>query len=309
MEKRYLIPNTDLSIYPIGFGTVDAGGLWSDEHAHMLMDAYVENGGNLIDTARVYTQGKSEGVVGDWMAKRGNRKELVVITKGGHPPMSDLTQSRMKKADMQSDLETSLRELKTDYIDMYFYHRDDLSQPVGDLIEVMEDFVKQGKIRYYGCSNWTTERMKQADEYAKAHSCRSFMANQMLYNIAAKDMKPFPDKTMVAMDSAMLAYHKQNPANLVMPYFGVCSGFFHIAAEKGLAAVENSPYYTPANLELVKKVEALRKKYNASISQIVLGFFFQQDFMAVPLYGSKDREQLLDAMGTLDIKFNKKDFE
>lgn len=309
MEKRFLVPNTDLSIYPIGFGTVDAGSNWSDAHAHALMDAYVENGGNLIDTARVYSQGKSEGVVGDWMASRKNRKDIVVITKGGHPPMSDLTQSRMSKADMQADIETSLRELKTDYIDVYFYHRDDTAQPAGALVEVMEEFVKQGKIRYYGCSNWTTQRMQEADEYAKAHGCRSFMANQMLFNIAARHMKPFPDKTMVAMDETMKAYHRQNPGNLVMPYFGVCSGFFHIAAEKGLQAVENSPYYTPENVKLIQKVETLREKYNASISQIVLGFFFQQDFMAVPLYGSKDREQLLDAMGTLDIAFDRKDFE
>ena len=81
--------------------------------------------------------------------------------------MDTMNISRMSKEDMEYDLNLSLKALRIDYIDIYFYHRDDLSQPVSDLIEVMEYFVKQGKIRYYGCSNWTTERMIEADNYCK----------------------------------------------------------------------------------------------------------------------------------------------
>lgn len=308
MRNRIQIPNTELSLYPVGFGTVDAGSVWSDEHAYQLLDAYVAQGGNLIDTARVYSEGRSESVIGRWLKNRGKRDDLVIITKGGHPPMSDLHQSRMKKADMEQDLATSLRELCTDYIDIYFYHRDDLSQPVSDLIDVMEGFVKEGKIRYYGCSNWTTARMKEADAYARSKGYRGFVCNQALFNIASKYMKPFTDDTMVAVDEEMQAYHQQNPGNLLMPYFGVCSGFFHIAAEKGLDAVKNSPYYTEENVVIQGKIMRLQKKYNASISQIVLGFFYQQPFQAIPLYGSKDVEQLMDAIGTLKIAFDKQDF-
>lgn len=308
MEKRIQIPQTELSVYPIGFGTVDAGSVWPNDHAFRLMDTYLAAGGNMIDTARVYSKGDSEGVVGQWFEKSGKRKEVVLITKGGHPPMGDLHQSRMKKTDMVSDLETSLRELRTDYIDIYFYHRDDLSQPVCDLIDVMEGFVKEGKIRYYGASNWTTDRLQQADAYARSKGYRGFTANQALLNIASKHMKPFADDTMVTVDAEMQQYHKNNPGNLLMPYFGVCSGFFHIAAASGLDAVKQSPYYTEKNLEIQKKVTELQKKYNASVSQIVLGFFYQQAFCTAPLYGSKDEQQLLDAMGTLNIAFDPKDF-
>ena len=88
---------------------------------------------------------------------RGRRDDLVIMTKGGHPKMDTMNISRMSKEDMEYDLNLSLKALGIDCIDIYFYHRDDLSQPVSDLIGVMESFVKQGKIRYYGCSNWTTE--------------------------------------------------------------------------------------------------------------------------------------------------------
>ena len=307
MNKRITIKDTDLSICPIGFGTVNAGTAWGNDDDFEIIEKYIELGGNVIDCARVYTDGKAEEVLGKWITKRGKRDDLIIITKGGHPLFESMNVSRMSREEMEADLNTSLKALCVDTIDIYFYHRDDLSQPVSDLIELMESFVREGKIRYYACSNWTTERMKEADEYCKSKGYRGFVANQMLFNMAAETMKPFPDKTMVAMDNEMLEYHKTSK-NLAMPYFGVCSGFFHVLAAKGVEAVKNSPYYTRENLELAARIEALREKYNATISQILLGFFFQQGMDICPLAGADNEQQLLEVMGTFDIDFDPKDF-
>ncbi|MEN8076894.1 aldo/keto reductase [Clostridioides difficile] len=307
MNKRITIKDTDLSICPIGFGTVNAGTAWGNDDDFEIIEKYIELGGNVIDCARVYTDGKAEEVLGKWITKRGKRDDLIIITKGGHPLFESMNVSRMSREEMEADLNTSLKALCVDTIDIYFYHRDDLSQPVSDLIELMESFVREGKIRYYACSNWTTERMKEADEYCKSKGYRGFVANQMLFNMAAETMKPFPDKTMVAMDNEMLEYHKTSK-NLAMPYFGVCSGFFHVLAAKGEEAVKNSPYYTRENLELAARIEALREKYNATISQILLGFFFQQGMDICPLAGADNEQQLLEVMGTFDIDFDPKDF-
>lgn len=307
MNKRITIKDTDLSICPIGFGTVNAGTAWGNNNDFEIIEKYIELGGNVIDCARVYTDGKAEEVLGKWITKRGKRDDLIIITKGGHPLFESMNVSRMSREEMEADLNTSLKALCVDTIDIYFYHRDDLSQPVSDLIELMESFVREGKIRYYACSNWTTERMKEADEYCKSKGYRGFVANQMLFNMAAETMKPFPDKTMVAMDDEMLEYHKTSK-NLAMPYFGVCSGFFHVLAAKGEEAVKNSPYYTRENLELAARIEALREKYNATISQILLGFFFQQGMDICPLAGADNEQQLLEVMGTFDIDFDPKDF-
>ena len=183
-----------------------------------------------------------------------------------------------------------------------------MSQPVSDLIEVMESFVKQGKIRYYGCSNWTTERMIEADNYCKEKGYRGFVANQMLFNIASDNMKPFPDETMVTMDKEMIKYHK-NSNNLAMPYFGLCSVFFQKLETKGKEAVIDSPYFTEGNLERGEKIKALEEKYNCTTSQILLGYILNQDFEALPLAGASKIEQLEDFMKTIHINFDKGDFK
>ena len=222
--------------------------------------------------------------------------------------MDTMNISRMSKEDMEYDLNLSLKALGIDCIDIYFYHRDDLSQPVSDLIEVMEYFVKQGKIRYYGCSNWTTERMIEADNYCKEKGYRGFVANQMLFNIASDNMKPFPDETMVTMDKEMIKYHK-NSNNLAMPYFGLCSGFFQKLETKGKEAVIDSPYFTEGNIKRGVKIKALEEKYNFTTSQILLGYILNQDFETLPLAGASKIEQLEDFMKTIHINFNKGDFK
>ena len=319
MQNKIVIPQTDLSLCPIGLGTVGAGLDWDGADAYLIFNTYMELGGNLIDSAHVYSDwvkpeiARSERVVGDWLERSKKRHDIVLITKGGHPDMTvetpDLHNSRMKKSDMEKDLNESLKQLRTDYIDLYFYHRDDTAQPVEDLIEVMQGFVKEGKIRYYGCSNWSAARMAEADAYCKAKGYRGFVANQALLNIGSKYMNPLDDDTMCAIDDAMYEYHRKTPENLAMPYMGVCSGFFHLYVAKGEDAVKNSPYYTPGNLAVAKKVKALMEKYEASVSQVVLGYFYQQDFACLPLYGPQNVEQLKDAMGTLDIAFVKEDYD
>ena len=211
--QRIQIKDTELSLCPIGFGTANAGVAWDHEDAFKLLDLYVSLGGNVIDTARIYNDwvegeiGRSERVIGDWIQYRGGHDDLVIITKGGHPALNTMHESRLSKENMRADLEKSLTALRIDCIDIYFYHRDDLNRPVSELIETMEDFVREGKIKYYGCSNWTTARMKEAMAYCKEKGYRGFVANQALYNIASSQMKPYPDETMVTMDEEMLKFN------------------------------------------------------------------------------------------------------
>lgn len=140
MKNRISIPDTDLAFHPLGLGTVNAGLSWDGADADRIFDAFLDMGGSIIDTAHVYSdwvkpeRARSERVVGDWLARGGKRDRVVLVTKGGHLDMTtehpDTHMSRMKKADMAEDLEGSLRQLRTDCIDIYFYHRDDISQPV-----------------------------------------------------------------------------------------------------------------------------------------------------------------------------------
>lgn len=318
MKKNIMIPNTDLHVLPLGLGTALAGLNFDGQEADRLFDTFLYLGGNMIDTARVYSDwvkpetGRSERVIGDWLHRSKKRHDAVIVTKGGHPDMTvekpDLHRSRMGREDMRQDLEASLRALQTDYIDLYFYHRDDTSQSVEELTEVMEQFVKEGKIRYYGCSNWSTKRMEEADAYCKKMGYRGFAANQALYNLGSRFMKPLSDDTMVKADDEMLCYHQKNENNVLMPYMGVCGGFFHKYITGGREAAANSPYFVKENLELAERVKILTGKYNATVTQVVLGFFTQQETFSIPLYGPKNIAQMEEAVGMLDIAFEKADF-
>lgn len=318
MEKRIIVPDTDLSLYPIGLGTVDAGLRWDGAEADRIIGTYLEQGGNVIDTAHVYSDwvpgetARSERTVGDWLARSGKRSQIVLITKGGHPDMTrttpDLHESRMTRKDMTEDLDGALKQLRTDYIDLYFYHRDDRNQSVEEEIEVMEEFVKAGKIRYYGCSNWDADRMKAADDYCAKKGYRSFVADQNLLNLGMKYMNPLADDTLGYIRGETFQYHVDNPGNLAMPYMGNCSGFFHILAAKGEDGVRDNSYYTPGNMKVAHRIKELQKKYECSLTQVILGFFFCQPFSCVPLYGSASPERVIDACRTLEVPFTEEDY-
>lgn len=313
------IPNTDLGpMRALGLGTAGAGLDWDGKEADYLFDAFLDMGGNVIDTARIYSDwvapeiGRSERVIGDWLARSGKRNHVIISTKGGHPkytgPQDDLHISRMSAADMRYDVELSLRALHTDTIDLYFYHRDDPHQSVEEEIETMEAFRKEGKIRYYGCSNWTAERILEADAYCKAKGYRGFAADQALLNLGLAHMNPMDDDTLTYIQGDLAKYHEKNSQNLAMPYMGVASGFFHRYINKGVDAVKNMNYYTPENVRLAERCKELMAKYDATVSQVVLGFFKVQDFPCLPLYGPRNVDQLQDVMGYLDIPFTKEDY-
>lgn len=316
--KKIILPDTKLELSPLGMGCVNAGLKWDALDADYLFDAFLDMGGNVFDSARVYSDwiaseiGRSERVIGDWLERSSKRNQVVLITKGGHPDMTapnpDMHQSRLSRDEVAGDLELSLGALGTDYIDLYFYHRDDERIPVEELIETMEQFVKEGKIRYYGCSNWSTKRMQAADEYCKKRGYRSFVANQALYNLGSGYMKPLEDDTLAYIDDEMQEYHQENPENLAMPYMGISSGFFHNCIEKGEESVMDSPYYTKENIRLVQNVKRIMEKYNATVTQAVLGFFTCQEFQCLPLYGPRNAENLKEAMDTFEIPFEREDY-
>jgi aryl-alcohol dehydrogenase-like predicted oxidoreductase len=315
MNKYLKINQTDLNVCRIGLGTVNAGLTWDGVDSFKIFDGYVKRGGNLIDCARVYSDwvkpeiGRAERVLGDWIRHRGRHGDLVIMTKGGHPRMDTMHISRLSRAEMESDLTLSLKALSVECIDVYFYHRDDVTRQVEDLVETMETFVHAGKIRYYGCSNWTTERMNQADHYCTRMGYRGFILNQALYNYGSQRMKPFPDKTMVTAGAAMLEYHANNLNNVLTPYMSLCSAFFHLLDEKGPEAAKDSPYYTKENLELYKKIKSIAAHHGTGITQVLLGFILTRNPDMLPLVSADNMEQLELVMDTFKLNFAGTEFD
>ncbi len=312
--KTIKIPRTDLELSPVGLGTVNAGIAWDHEDAFRIFDTYLAAGGNVIDTAHVYSDwipgetARSERVVGDWVRNRGKRDDFVLMTKGGHPRNETMHISRLSKEEMTSDLDSSLKQLGVDCVDIYFYHRDDVNRTVEELIETMESFRRAGKIRYYGCSNWTVQRMKEADAYCAEKGYRGFVANQAMYNIGVAHMNPFSDPTMVVCDEEMLQYHKESE-NLLMPYMGICSGFFHKLKTKGLEAVKDSCYNTESNLKIADSIYKLCEIKGLSVTQVLLGFFAVCDLPMLPLAGASSMEQLEELNEVLRTEFTAEEYK
>lgn len=298
---------------PIGLGT--AGILrWHDGSVADVLGTFLDCGGQVVDTARIYGYprvGASEEALGLWLAQSGRRQDVLLMSKGGHPHVHSMHRPRMRQKDMASDLEESLRALRTDCIDVYFYHRDDESQTVGELLECMEDFRREGKIRFYGCSNWSVERMRAADEYAREHGCAGFIGNEALYNIASDHMKPLPDDTMRKADGAMRAYHACAAGNILMPYSALCEGYFHQVAKGGVLsalALSRSPYDTPENRRLAQRIHHVQEKRGATVTQVLAGFYLAQPLPMLPLFGCGSPAHVRDLMGALELPFAPEDF-
>lgn len=309
MNHTLCLPGTDVHVLPIGLGAAS----WNTAVADRMLGRFLDAGGQVVDTARLYgfpNIGMSERAIGQWIRSTGRRSELFLISKGGHPRVTSMHKSRMSAANMEADLHASLRALHTDVIDLYFYHRDDIAQPVGVLLERMEAFREAGKIRWYGCSNWTTDRMREAEAYAQSHGLQGFLANECLYNMAADHANPNPDDTMVTADAAMLEYHRSSSC-LLMPYSGLCNGFYHKlcpvypSQPKRLTPAE---YATPANIRQAEVINRLCEQYHASITQVLTGFFFTRDVPMLPLFGCSTPEHLDDVLAALQLPFCASDY-
>lgn len=325
--NKFVIKDTKLNVSRLAMGCAKIGVCNDKNCAERLLDTFYDLGGNLYDTARVY--GNSEEILGTWLRKNGKRENVIIVTKGGHPNINEnlnycsrfyrkikkkigipvIPKVRNTREELRMDLEESLKNLQSDYIDVYLYHRDDPTMPVEQLVEIMEEFVHEGKIRYYGCSNWSTNRIREVDAYCKRKGYRGFVTNQALYNVGVHGMRRMIDPTMKKMDNKMIEYHKQQTENVAMGYSSICSGFFHKLDSNWNPNLEQSEYFSEENLRCLEELKKLMKKYGASLTQVELGFLLTRDFSCIPIYGPRNEVDLLDAVQALDIPFTVADYQ
>ncbi len=159
-------------------------------YANSLLDALYAEGCNAFDSGHGYGGGGSERALGTWMDTRQVRDEVFVLTKGCH---FNADRDRVTPYDLSSDLHDSLVRLRTDYIDLYLLHRDDPTQPVGPLVERLNQHRQEGKILAYGGSNWSAARIAEANAYAAAHDCAPFVASSPNFSLADPQVIPYRD--------------------------------------------------------------------------------------------------------------------
>ena len=251
--KRIQLKNTDLHVSPICLGTVNFGTSVDSKTAKHQLESFFELGGNFIDTAHIYgdwvpgIRGRSERIIGEYLNESGLRRDIVISTKGGHPDLSDMDLSKISPEGVWKDLNESLEYLNTDYIDLYFLHRDNPGIPAGEFLDVLEEAKKQGKIRYYGCSNWTLNRIIEAENYAKKHNLTGFVCNQLMWSLADINSNGITDKTLVFMDEETYEHHKKTGMN-TMAYTAAAKGYFtKLLNQKSIPEQISARYDTRSN--------------------------------------------------------------
>jgi aryl-alcohol dehydrogenase-like predicted oxidoreductase len=309
--EQVKIPGTDLTSSSLALGGVPLGSSLDEKKSFDLMDAFVASGGNMIDTAEVYAnwlQGEksiSESTIGKWMKSRANRNSLIVTTKGAHPRMSTMQISRLSREDISEDVEGSLRRLQVDTIDLYWLHRDDRNRDAGEIMETLNDLVKEGKIRYFGCSNWSTDRIQEAQHYAGSHGLQAFSANQPMWSLASVDPSKNEDPTLVVMDENMFKLHCDTGLTSI-PYSSQAQGLFTKLYEGRLSLNNDSVaaiYRLDSNREKFNRIRMLAEKKSITVSQVALGYMLSQPFPTIPIIGCRTYDQLEDCLKADKVRF------
>jgi aryl-alcohol dehydrogenase-like predicted oxidoreductase len=314
---RYLtIPQTELEASVICLGTGGFGTNIPQDRAWELLDAFVEQGGNFVDTARVYGawvpggEGLSERTLAAWIKVRGGRAKLVLATKGGHPDLATMHVSRLSPAEITADLLGSLEALGTDYIDLYWLHRDDPAVPVGEILGVLNEHLAAGRIRAIGASNWVPERLAEAAGYARAHGLTGFCASQVGWSLAAANPGAIPVPGMLYMDAQAMTYHIRTGLPVVA-YSSQAQGFFSGKYALRSGEQQKPPsetlarlYFSDENFGRLERVRALAARYGRSANEIALGYLLSQPFPVYPIVGCRTVEQVRASCAAWDVRLS-----
>lgn len=301
--KHRLIPGSELKPSTICLGTVPFGSWVNEQEAFRLLDAYLDLGGNFIDTANVYgdwvpgEKSVSEKAIGKWMKQRGVRERVILGTKGAHPNLATMHIPRFSPGHIIYDIDESLTHLQIDYIDLYWLHRDDPKQSVGEIMDVLNEQISLGKIRSIGCSNWTIDRIAEAQEYANRNGLQGFVGNQMMWSLAVPNTDKMEDKTMIPMDEAGKQFHLSTGLS-AFPYSSQAYGFFsgryskdHMPDKKMVYDV----FYSDENFSRLERVSQVARNLSRSNTEIILGYLMSHSFPVFPIIGSRTVEQLQES--------------
>lgn len=261
-----------------------------------IMDLYIENGGNVIDTARSYCGGGAEEIVGKYIKERGIRDRVFLSTKCSFP-IGDMHTSRLTPADIEADIDASLMALGVDTIDMLWLHRDDEKKGVRHMIDALNDMVAKGKIRYFGASNWTYERIDMANRYAYESGRDGFCASQVHYNLA-KCARVWDD-TIVVMDDSEKRQYEENSFP-VFAYSPQAKGFFEKYDTGLLSQKAKDRYLCEASVKAYARIKNEAEKTNDTISATALRLLDESsDFDLFSIIGPSSVNQL---KASLNIK-------
>lgn len=303
MEKRPL-GGSGLAISPIVFGASVFGWTVDQENASRLLDLFVDMGFNCVDTADLYScwvpgnsGGESETMIGNWFAASGKREKVVLATKCGSPrtPWGGGLSARH----IIESVDSQLKRLKTDFIDLYQAHRDDLVTPPEEMLGAYQRLMEAGKIRTIGASNFLAPRLRQSLDHA-AHGLPRIQTLQPNYNLYDR----FDYEGAL---SALCLEHKIG----VIPYFSLASGFLtgKYRSEADLALNPSrggdvEKYLNPRGFRILAALDRAVDKTGATHARIALAWLMTRPAVVAPITSATSPSQLGDLLLAAEVKLD-----
>jgi aryl-alcohol dehydrogenase-like predicted oxidoreductase len=302
MEYRKL-GRTGLEVSELALGTMQFGWTTDEEAAWAVMDAFLEAGGNLIDSADIYSRwaegnpgGVAEEMIGRWMKAKGNRQEVVVATKVRGRMWEGPNGEGLSRAHIMRAVEDSLRRLQTDYIDLYQTHWFDEETPIEETMRALDDLVRAGKVRYVGCSNYPAWRLAEALWASDKHGLVSYVSLQPHYSLVHRE--EFEREMAQLVGKYGIG---------VINYSPLAGGFLTGKYRRGEPPPESARaegverrYYNERNFDLLDKMEEIGRAHDKGVLQVPLAWLLTNPLVTAPIIGANNVEQLgasLEAVG------------
>ncbi|MEO8466788.1 MAG: aldo/keto reductase [Gammaproteobacteria bacterium] len=305
MRQRSL-GKSGIAITPLMLGGNVFGWTADETASFAILDAFVAQGGNSIDTADAYSSwvpghvgGESETVIGKWLKKSGKRNKVVIGTKVG------LWGRRpgLKRQNIIDACNDSLSRLGTDTIDLYWIHKDDDETPLEEFLGALDELVRGGKVRAIGASNFKVPRFEAALAMSATLHKAAFVAQQPEYNLLSRDIEA--DLVPVCT--------RENVA--ILPYFGLASGFL-TGKYRSPADFSKSPrgaaprmdnFLQGKGLVVLAALDGVAGRHEATCAQVALAWIMAKPAMAAPIASATSVAQLDELMGALDLKLTATD--
>ncbi len=264
-------------------------------HAAAMFDDFFEQGGNCFDSAYIYASGLCEKLLGQWIKNRGVREQVVLLDKGAHTPYCD-------PASINRQLPESLDRLQTDYVDIYMLHRDNPAIPAGEFISVLNEHKNAGRIRAFGGSNWSIERIQEANAWAAAHGMTGFAAISNNFSLA-RMVDPVWVGCISASDAKSRAWLQETQMS-IMPWSSQARGFF-----TGRARPDDFSdaelvrcWYSEDNFQRLERVNVLAKERGVLPINIALAYVLNQPFPTFPLIGPRQLSETRTSLPALTVE-------
>jgi aryl-alcohol dehydrogenase-like predicted oxidoreductase len=301
------IGTSDLHVFPVALGGNVFGWTADKNTSFAILDAFVDGGGNFIDSADSYSVwipgnrgGESETIIGEWMKARGNRDKIVIATKVGQLPSVTGT----SRAAVRQAVEDSLRRLQVETIDLYYAHIDDAETPLEETAGIFGEIVAEGKVRAVGASNFTAERLQAALDAQQKLGVATYAALQPHYNLLQREIFEGSLRDVVAANGLS-----------TVPYFGLASGFLtgkyreggpEIASPRagGMAKYQNERGY-----RVLAALDEVAANHGVSVASVALAWLAAQPTVAAPIASASKPEQVADLVAAGNLTLTAEEIE